>query len=92
MVKTVIIMLFLDLLDKCTVIVKRILEKEAKGWYIKYKDKLLTELKGKATTNLVQLSCFVRNFSHLSSGGVTQDMHSSTLKSTGSPRRNGTSS
>ena len=49
-----IITLFLDLLDKCSVIVKRILEKEAKGWYIKYKDKLLTELKGETITNLVQ--------------------------------------
>ncbi len=35
-----------DLLDKCCAIVKRILEREAKGWYIKFKDKLLTELKG----------------------------------------------
>ena len=60
--KNIWIILFLDLLDKCTVIVKRILEKEAKGWYIKYKDKLLTELKGKATTNLVQRRDFVKEF------------------------------
>ena len=28
------------------VILKKILEQESKGWYIKYKDRLITELKG----------------------------------------------
>ena len=55
-----IFILFLDLLDKCSVIVKRILEKEAKGWYIKYKDKLLTELKGKISASWFRGMCTLK--------------------------------
>ena len=35
-----------DLMSQCIVVLKRILEQESKGWYIKYKDRLITELKG----------------------------------------------
>jgi len=35
-----------DLMSQCIVVLKKILEQESKGWYIKYKDRLITELKG----------------------------------------------
>ncbi|KAK2155090.1 hypothetical protein LSH36_249g00040 [Paralvinella palmiformis] len=34
-----------NLMQKCTIVLKKILEKESKGWYVKYKDRLITELK-----------------------------------------------
>ena len=34
------------MMQKCTVILKNVLEKESKGWYVKYKDKIIGELKG----------------------------------------------
>jgi len=33
-------------MSRCVVVLKKILEQESKGWYIKYKDRLITELKG----------------------------------------------
>jgi len=44
--------LFVDLMSRCIVVLKKILEQESKGWYIKYKDRLITELKG------MKLTCF----------------------------------
>ena len=41
-----IIIQFADLMQKCTSILKGILEKESKGWYIKFKDRMLADLKG----------------------------------------------
>jgi len=38
--------LFVELMSRCLVVLKKILEQESKGWYIKYKDRLITELKG----------------------------------------------
>ena len=35
-----------DLMSQSVVVLKKILEQESKGWYIKYKDRLITELKG----------------------------------------------
>jgi len=35
-----------DLMSQCIVVLKKILDQESKGWYIKYKDRLITELKG----------------------------------------------
>lgn len=34
------------LMNQCNEILKKILDQESKGWYIKYKDRLITELKG----------------------------------------------
>lgn len=34
------------LMNQCSEILKKILDQESKGWYIKYKDRLITELKG----------------------------------------------
>ena len=33
-------------MNQCTEVLKKILEQESKGWYIKYKDRIITELKG----------------------------------------------
>jgi len=40
-------------MSRCIVVLKKILEQESKGWYIKYKDRLITELKG------VKLMCVI---------------------------------
>ena len=37
---------FLDLMEKSCKILKKILEKEARGWHLKFKDNMIKELKG----------------------------------------------
>ena len=37
----------LDLMQTCCKILKDILEKESKGWHIKFKETLITQLRGK---------------------------------------------
>lgn len=36
-----------DLWRRCMTVVTMILEQESKGWYIKYKDRLIAELRGR---------------------------------------------
>ena len=43
---------YVDLMDQCCVVLKEILEREARGWHLKYKDRLLADLKG----NFLQLT------------------------------------
>ena len=33
-------------MEKCTAIIHRILERESRGWYIKFKDKIIADVKG----------------------------------------------
>ena len=38
--------MFSDLMAQCTPLLKAVLERESKGWYIKYKDRIIAHLKG----------------------------------------------
>ena len=44
-----------DLMDKCTAIIHRILERESRGWYIKFKDKIIAEVKGNLIYTIILL-------------------------------------